>query len=145
MSYQLQLNTTNKRGLAYNCNWCPPTKPYVAEKYRVESHIWKHHIPLDRSPFYYTMCMFKSTNLKDIRKHLTTFKPHVNRRLQMEAEGTFTGQEMDYVKTSDNPYFLSTADLQPLSRIDSLRFWSSLPSQQTTKLNLQVPSVQHPS
>jgi hypothetical protein len=42
MSFQ----PTNKRGLAYNCEWCGEDSPFIAERYRVDSHIWKGHLSL---------------------------------------------------------------------------------------------------
>jgi hypothetical protein len=38
---QMSFQQTNKRGLAYNCEWCGEDSPFIAERYRVDSHIWK--------------------------------------------------------------------------------------------------------
>jgi hypothetical protein len=36
---QMSFQQTNKRGLAYNCEWCGEDSPFIAERYRVDSHI----------------------------------------------------------------------------------------------------------
>jgi hypothetical protein len=38
---QMSFQQTNKRGLAYNCKWCGEDSPFIAERYKVDSHIWK--------------------------------------------------------------------------------------------------------
>jgi hypothetical protein len=49
---QMSFQQTNKRGLAYNCEWCGEDSPFIAERYREDSHIWKRHLSLDCSPYY---------------------------------------------------------------------------------------------
>jgi hypothetical protein len=77
---QMSFQQTNKRGLAYNCEWCGEDSPFIAERYREDSHIWKRHLSLDCSPYYCTLCMFKATSQPAIKRHCRTFKPHLNQR-----------------------------------------------------------------
>ena len=43
---------TNLRGRAYKSLHCQGPNSCIGEKRRVESHVYKIHIPLERSPFY---------------------------------------------------------------------------------------------
>jgi hypothetical protein len=118
MSFQ----QTNKRGFAYKCEWCGEDSPLIAERYRVDSNIWKMHLSLDCSPYYCTMCMFKATSQPAIKRHCRTFKPHLNQRKEMVREGSFRRDDF-YIHQSQNAYIINDIDRKPLSPTASRLHW----------------------
>ena len=123
MSFQ----QTNKRGLAYNCERCGEDSPFIAERYRMDSHIWKRHLSLDCSPYYCTLCMFKATSQPAIKRHCRTFKPHLNQREEMVREGSFRGDDF-YIHQSQNAYVITDMDRKPLSPTASRLHWMQVVS-----------------
>ena len=123
MSFQ----QTNKRGIAYKCEWCGEDSPFIAERYRVDSHIWKRHLSLDCSPYYCTLCMFKATSQSAIKRHCRTFKPHLNQREEMVSEGSSRGDDF-YIHQSQNAYIITDIDRKPLSPTASRLHWMQMAS-----------------
>ncbi|XP_053386487.1 uncharacterized protein LOC128550765 [Mercenaria mercenaria] len=73
-----------RRGRLYKCLHCEKAgKVYIEVKYRVTGHVWKHHFPLSDSPFYCTLCLFRSTTEEALRKHVKTYRRHVLMRKDM--------------------------------------------------------------
>jgi hypothetical protein len=124
---QMSFQQTNKRGLAYNCEWCGEDSPFIAERYRMDSHIWKRHLSLDCSPYYCILCMFKATSQPAIKRHCRTFKPHLNQREGMEREGSFRGDDF-YIHQSQNAYIITDMDRMPLSPTASRLHWMQVVS-----------------
>ena len=42
----------------------------------VESHVYKTHLPLERSPFLCRICTFRCTTQEDLEKHVLRFGSH---------------------------------------------------------------------
>jgi hypothetical protein len=124
---QMSFQQTNKRGLAYNCEWCGEDNPFIAERYRVDSHIWKRHLSLDCSLYYCILCMFKATSQPAIKRHCRTFKPHLNQGEEMVREGSFRGDDF-YIHQSKNAYVITDMDRKPLSPTASRLHWMQVVS-----------------
>jgi len=122
---QMSFQQTNKRGLAYKCEWCGEDNPFIAERYRVDGHIWKRHLLLDYSPYYCTPCMFKATSQPAIKRHCKTFKPYLNQREEMVRKGSFRGDDF-YIHQSQNAYIITAIDRKPLSPAASRLHWMQM-------------------
>jgi len=62
------------------------------------AHVLKDHIPLDRVPYYCTLCNFRCQEAKTLEDHLTDYEPHVKEEARIGSP--------DYsriLKYSDNP------------------------------------------
>ncbi len=119
MSQQITVKSlVNLRGRAYRCRHCPTTMPLVGEKGRVESHIYKTHVPLEKVPFYCKLCTFRFTRHYDLEKHVLTFKMHKTRARPDVPDETWLVQSMD-------PYFIGHNDMEQLSVAESEQVWRS--------------------
>ncbi|CAC5418225.1 unnamed protein product [Mytilus coruscus] len=138
MSHYMDL--ASKRGLAYRCMKCLPPSSYIGEKGRVEAHIWKHHIPLNESPFFCSLCLFRATREGEIRRHVMTFPSHLLQKNKLMASNKFVGDEY-YLKKSSNPYHLTPLDLVPMTHQESHDFWSTKRKRVEQPKGLQSGSV----
>ena len=123
MSFQ----QTNKRGLAYNCELCGEDSPFIAERCRVDIHIWKRHLSLDCSPYAWTLSIFRANSQPAIKRHCRTLKPHLNQREEMTREGSFRGDDF-YIHQSENAYIITDMDRKPLSPTASRLHWMQIVS-----------------
>ncbi|MES9883262.1 MAG: hypothetical protein ABW185_20550, partial [Sedimenticola sp.] len=108
----------NMRGRAYRCRLCPVVNPLVGEKSRVESHIYKNHVPLEKVPYYCKLCTFRCTKQEDLENHVLTFRMHRVRARPDVPDETWLVQ-------SDDPYILGPNDMEQLSVADSEVVWRS--------------------
>ena len=110
MSETALRKAANRRGRAYRCLHCEThgeVDVYVGEKFRVESHIWKYHIPMDRVPYSCHTCMFRCTTEDQWKKHLTGYKWHQVRAGEI-------GETRP--SRSINPHVMGTQDMVPLDK-----------------------------
>lgn len=125
-----QLYTANlsKRGLAYQCLRCHMPEVYIAERSRVEAHLWKRHLPLDQAPYFCTLCLYRSTDYRSLANHIKSFQPHINHRNSLAKEGKFLGEEM-YLKASTNTHMFNYNPAEPdyrqLRPVESRQYWTS--------------------
>ncbi|CAC5386995.1 unnamed protein product [Mytilus coruscus] len=138
MSHYMDL--ASKRGLAYRCMKCLPPSRYTGEKSRVEAHIWKHHIPLNESPFFCSQCLFRATREGAIRRYVMTFPSHLLQKNKLMASNKFIEDEY-YLKKSSNPYHLTLLDLVPMTHQESHDFWSTKRRRVEQPKGLQSGSV----
>ena len=84
-------------------------------------HIYKYHVPLERCPYYCTLCLFRSVKKRDLDRHVRGYQPH--RRLASDM-----GKENDpgdFLKQSKTPFVVSDKDLVRLTREESEAIWKS--------------------
>ncbi|XP_060566670.1 uncharacterized protein LOC132725552 [Ruditapes philippinarum] len=119
-----------KKGRLYSCIHCEKAgKSYREARYRVVGHILKHHLSLDQTPFYCSLCMFRCLTADALQKHVTGYKRHLlmaegeqvnnsnflvqNKLARPICEGT------DYRQLSLREQFSSSTSAEdPLNRTD---------------------------
>ncbi len=102
------------KGRAYQCTRCGLKEV----KGRIEAHIYKLHVPLEQSPFYCSLCMFRCNNEKQLLSHVKGYKGHRARIERGEKDSP------RYLHRSTVPYKLSASiDYVQLSKEDSEVFW----------------------
>ena len=62
-----------KRGRAYSCRKCS----YVGGPPDATWHYVKSHVDLKHVPFHCSLCQYRAKDLKALKKHISTWKPHV--------------------------------------------------------------------
>ena len=105
------------KGRAYECLHCSRQgKTVIDVKSRVEDHILKYHLGLDQAPFYCTLCLFRSTEKKPLLEHVFRHSRH-----RQEAQNKNIVDSTPYLKESQNPYKLGSADYRQLSQEESVK------------------------
>lgn len=87
------LKTASYRKL-YKCRFCPKAD----RKHRAIAHALKHHVQLDRVPFYCTLCNFRCTATVDLLHHVKQYKRHVE-----EVARNGITDEQTVLRQSTNP------------------------------------------
>ncbi|KAH3832674.1 hypothetical protein DPMN_105967 [Dreissena polymorpha] len=103
----------NFKRRAYRCKYC--TK--VDRRSRIEGHILKEHVPMDRAPFVCTLCCFRCQDQQAFLKHLTQYTRHV-------TEEKRSGKP-DYTKVlrrAKDPYHVTEGDMVALSPEESAQW-----------------------
>lgn len=131
---------TNLRGRAYKCLHCRGNNPCIGEKRRVEAHVYKTHVPLESSPFYCKLCMFRCTAQDDLERHVQNFNPHRERAAQQGDDFNVEGCLMK----SANPYYVTSADMVCLSIEESEKIWQKR-KKSTSKLDLPPRTATAPA
>ena len=109
------------KGRAYECLHCSRQgKTVIDVKSRVEDHILKYHLGLDQAPFYCTLCLFRSTEKKPLLEHVFRHSRH-----RQEAQNKNIVDSTPYLKESQNPYKLGSADYHQLSQEESVKTFVS--------------------
>ena len=68
---------TSRRGKMYTCLHCEAQgKTYVEVRYRIIAHVYKHHLALDKAPFYCTLCLMRCTTKSALVNHVTKYSRH---------------------------------------------------------------------
>ncbi|MEW8544497.1 MAG: hypothetical protein AB2693_13280 [Candidatus Thiodiazotropha sp.] len=107
------------KGRAYECLHCGRQgKTLIDVKSRVEDHILKYHLGLDQAPFYCSLCLFRSTEKKPLLEHVFRHSRH-----RQEAQNKNIVDSTPYLKESQNPYKMGSADLRQLSQEESLKIF----------------------
>ena len=122
----------------------------------MESHVYNTHIPLERSPFYCKLCTFRCTTQEDLERHVQNFGPHKTR--ENEYRETYKETDFDLEKSllkSNNPYYVTAADMLCLSVEESEQVWQNrrrqthiaaspaITTSLTTTLNTTSPIQRH--
>ncbi|KAH3841560.1 hypothetical protein DPMN_115027 [Dreissena polymorpha] len=103
----------NFKRRAYRCKYC--TK--VNRRSRIEGHILKEHVHMDRAPFFCTLCCFRCQDQHAFLKHLTQYTRHV-------TEEKRSGKP-DYTKVlrrAKDPYHVTEGDMVALSPEESAQW-----------------------
>ncbi|CAC5389059.1 unnamed protein product [Mytilus coruscus] len=74
-----------------------PRESFLAEKNRIEAHILKRHLALDKARFYCTLCMFRCND-----RHLISFVPHLRQKETQISCNKYLG-DLAYLKESPTP------------------------------------------
>ena len=93
---------------------------FIDAKYRVAEHILHKHVPLDESPYYCTLCLFKAFKWEQLLKHKANHPRH--NQLQ-KSQGVKDCQRM--YRASKKPYQMTERDMAPLSSKASRDFWAA--------------------
>ncbi|KAH3783939.1 hypothetical protein DPMN_161889 [Dreissena polymorpha] len=124
------LKTASYRKL-YKCRFCPKAD----RKHRAIAHALKHHVQLDRVPFYCTLCNFRCTATVDLLHHVKQYKRHVE-----EVARNGITDEQTVLRQSTYP-------VDPNSLVEVIDMETSADDQDeeeyTTTLSYQRPMVNH--
>lgn len=110
------------RGRAFQCLRCSKDKPYINEKLKVISHVYKHHIALQEAPFYCTLCLFRCQKWQQLKQHVKGFAPHIFRVKAIHDRGE-VHEEAKHLKKSEKPYQVGEADMCRLETEQSTKIW----------------------
>ena len=67
----------DRRGKCYACLHCQAQgKTYVEVRYRMVAHIYKHHLALDKAPFYCTLCLLRCSTKSSLLNHVSKYSRH---------------------------------------------------------------------
>ena len=113
------------------CKRCP----YQGERQRVIDHIYKLHLPLESSPYYCTLCLFRCSKMKDLKRHLKGYRLH-----QVRAQGLRPGQtEARHLKMANFPYEVSSADMTEVEEEEGRQLVTPATKQPLKLLQLRLP------
>ena len=113
-----------KRGRAYSCRKCS----YVGGPADATWHYVKSHVDLKHVPFHCSLCQYRAKDLKALKKHISTWKPHVIEAKKQDhnpiAEDCLMEAATPYkVQCTEDPE--AEADLLILSAKASTDVWAS--------------------
>lgn len=124
------------RGRVYKCLRCTTIQPYLGERRRVVSHVYKDHIALVNCPYYCTVCLFRSVDAMSMRRHTTTYPPHQQKMRDLQQRGSMIS-DATAMRQSTDPYHLQEGvDLQRLDGLSSEDLWKA-----RTKLCAVEPGI----
>lgn len=111
----------NSRGRAYKCQECG----HVGERRRVISHFYKDHVRLDESPFYCTLCLFRSTEEDALLKHVRNdvYPLHNQRLTSLKKKGAIIDENKILMKSLNPRLLVEGQDYQRLSQEASDGEW----------------------
>ena len=94
--------TDNRRGKWYLCLHCQALgKTYVEVKYRMVAHVYKHHLALDKAPYYCTLCLLRCTTKSALLNHVSKYSRHRVARSKLGQE-----DEHRFLVENKNPAIL---------------------------------------
>ena len=104
----------NSRGRAYKCQECD----HVGERQRVISHFYKDHVRLDESPFYCTLCLFRTTEEDALLKHVRhdVYPLHNQRLTSLKKRGVIIDDRRILMKSLNPRLHVEGQDYQRLSQ-----------------------------
>ena len=120
------------RGRAYLCLACVQLKKKrVADELgKLEDHIVRNHVELERVPFYCQLCTFKCMKEGQYTSHLSQNKRHMLMCSQRQIQDS-----SPWKVVSPNPYVITETDMQKLSQEESLRFFMEGQTRQLSPLD----------
>ena len=120
------------RGRAYLCLACVHLKKKrVADELgKLEDHIVRNHVELERVPFYCQLCTFKCMKQGQFTSHLSQNKRHMFMCSQRQIQDS-----SHWKVVSPNPYVITEVDMQKLSQEESLRFFLERQTRQLSPLD----------
>ena len=120
------------RGRAYLCLACfHLKKKRVADELgKLEDHIVRNHVELERVPFYCQLCTFKCMKQGQFTSHLSQNKRHTFMCSQRQIQDS-----SPWKVVSPNPYAITETDMQKLSQEESLRFFLERQTRQQSPLD----------
>ena len=120
------------RGRAYLCLACfHLKKKRVADELgKLEDHIVRNHVELERVPFYCQLCTFKCMKQGQFTSHLSQNKRHMFMCSQRQIQDSSLWKVV-----SPNPYVITETDMQKLSQEESLRFFLERQTRQQSPLD----------
>ncbi|XP_052230857.1 uncharacterized protein LOC127844547 isoform X2 [Dreissena polymorpha] len=104
------MNSVNSKCRAYQCKYCT----HIDRKGRMEGHILKVHVPMDRAPFYCTLCEFRCQNTRALLKHITQYSGHVSEEQRL-GKPDYT----QVLRRAKHPFYVTEADMVALSAEES--------------------------
>ncbi|XP_052230854.1 uncharacterized protein LOC127844546 isoform X2 [Dreissena polymorpha] len=104
------MNSVNSKCRAYQCKYCT----HIDRKSRIEGHILKEHVPMDRAPYYCTLCEFRCQNKSALLKHITQYSRHVSEEQRL-GKPDYT----QVLRRAKHPFYVTEADMVALSAEES--------------------------
>ena len=115
------MSAPNKRGRAYRCQVCYKT----GDKSNMTWHVQKCHAPLEKVPYYCTLCGYRALKWKVLESHVKKWTPHRVAAKSADEEEL----KKPFLKTSKQPYRITIAD-EPGEKADLTR----LPAPESQKI-----------
>lgn len=61
----------------YKCCHCETNgKSYIGLRFRLVAHVYKYHLPLDKAPFYCTLCLLRCSTKAALNNHVSRYSRH---------------------------------------------------------------------
>ncbi|KAK3579259.1 hypothetical protein CHS0354_033336 [Potamilus streckersoni] len=117
---------THTRGRAYQCLRCRGFgKEVVGEKGRIVAHFYKHHVSLDKVPYYCNLCNFRCTQQRDLERHVRHYPDHKVAVQKLVERGQSVGQTHEESSLIENtqPYQWTEEDILILNKEESELVW----------------------
>jgi hypothetical protein len=113
---------THTRGRAYQCLRCTGV---VGEKGRIVAHYYKHHVSLDKVPYYCNLCNFRCTQQRDLERHVRYYPDHRVAVQKLVERGQSMDQEYEESNLIENaePYQWTEKDIAILTKEESEMVW----------------------
>lgn len=93
-------------------------------------HILKTHIPMDRAPFYCTLCSFRCQDRDTLAAHIKKYRRHRDEEVK-----SGTPDYTQVLKKAANPIYVGDSDMVVLSKEESLRWHARHKMNQEDPLN----------
>ena len=127
-----------KRGRAYRCLGCTS---YIGEKRYVTSHYYKYHLPLDRVPFYCSLCHFICAEEGKLKEHVAKYSKHLEAVDCLKKSGK-EPNESTYLNRNYNPVTVQEGQhYVKLSRVESRMVWIERYREEKKEDRKPVPAV----
>ena len=127
-----------KRGRAYRCLGCTS---YIGEKRYVTSHYYKYHLPLDRVPFYCSLCHFICAEEGKLKEHVAKYSKHLEAVDCLKKSGK-EPNESTYLNRNYNPVTVQEGHhYVKLSRVESRMVWIERYREEKKEDRKPVPTI----
>ena len=127
-----------KRGRAYRCLGCTS---YIGEKRYVTSHYYKYHLPLDRVPFYCSLCHFICAEEGKLKEHVAKYSKHLEAVDCLKKSGK-EPNESTYLNRNYNPVTVQEGHhYVKLSRVESRMVWIERYREEKKEDRKPVPAI----
>ena len=93
-------------------------------------HVLKTHIPMDRVPFYCTLCSFRCEDRETLVAHIKKYRRHRDEEIK-----SGTPDYTQILKRAANPIYVGDRDMIALSKEESLRWHARHAMNQEDPLN----------
>ena len=127
-----RIERAKKRGKAWQCLRCHyrDQKRWVDIKCRVEDHVMKMHLALEKVPFYCKLCLFRCQRKDQLVTHVTKYKRHVD----MAAKSNIIDHSPCLVQNA-KPHVMGPLDYKPLTAEESLQHFLGIRQAQPSTSN----------
>ena len=113
----------------------------MAEKKKIELHIFRVHLDIEQSPYYCSLCKYRCLTKRELDRH-SGFQGHIEMLKFMRDLG-MRADPMSHLKTSEAPYTITNVDLVRLERNESRAVWNArTTANHDIELNCQLQRIE---